>query len=246
MSGIKTFVQSDLRIAPTEQNHLVRLQDMMEYVAGLTKSAVRVVMDTPFISTYDAPSLTLTQTTAADLVVDGVTLDLGDRVLVAAQADATQNGIYTVTTLGDTTNTIEAVLTRADDFNASVDIVQGTIVPVTEGTVNANSRWKLTPATIPATLDVTALNFEKDVTDFSKVVEFTYAIVADDSTTLYPIAHNLNTLFITHELYEDATGETVVAVFRRTSANAAEVEFGAPLGTGNDMTLIIHAEVTPS
>jgi len=246
MSGIKTFVQSDLRVAPTEQNHLVRLQDMMEYVAGLTKSAVRVVMDTPFISTYDAPTLTLTQTTAADLIVDGVTLDLGDRVLVAAQADATQNGIYTVTTLGDTTNTIEAVLTRASDFNTSADIVQGTIVPVTEGTANANSRWKLTPATIPATLDVTALNFEKDVTDFSKVVEYTYPIVADNSTTVYPIAHNLNTLYLTHEIYEDATGETVIAEFARTDVNTAQVTFGAPLGTGNDLTLIIHVEVNPS
>ena len=243
MSGIRTYVQTDLRVPPTESNHVVRLSDMQEYVAGLTKDHVRVVMDTPFAGTYDATALTLTQTTPAVLVVDGVTLARNDRILLIEQLDATQNGIYVVTTLSD--GTTAAVLTRAADFNTSADIVSGTIVPVTAGTVNANTRWKLTPAAIPAVLDSTALNFEKDVVDLTKVVEMTFDIEGDDTTTVFPFNHNLDTRNVTHEIRDAATGETVIAGFMRTSTNAVSVTFGVAPETGEDFVLIIRAEVDP-
>ncbi len=43
MAGIKTYAQTDMRVTPTEENHLVRLKDMVEYVAGMTKSPVAAV-----------------------------------------------------------------------------------------------------------------------------------------------------------------------------------------------------------
>ena len=245
MSGIRTYTQTDLRVPPTEANHLIRQRDMIEYVAGLTKQPVRVVLTNPFVGTYDSTALTLTQTTPAELIVDGVPLAEGDRILPVAQPDLTQNGIYVVTTLG-VDDTTAAVITRAADFNKSTDIINGIIVPVSEGTNYANTRWKLTAATIPAVLDVTNLIFTEEIVDFTKVVEMAFAIVGDDTKTLFEFEHNLGSLNVTHEIRDNDTGETVVAQFRRTSINDVEVEFGVPLADGDVFTLIIRAEVDPA
>jgi hypothetical protein len=217
---------------------------MINYVSGLTKQAVRAVFAAPFTGAYAAAGMTLTQSTPAELIVDGVTLAAGDRVLLAAQTDLTQNGIYTVTTLG-VAGTTAAVLTRAADFNDSTDIINGTIVPVSDGTDNAGTQWKLTPGTVPSLLGTTSLVFTKQVTDTTKVVEMTFAIAGDDTTTSFPFNHNLATLNVTHEIRDDATGETVIAKFTRTNANTVTVDFGVAPATGENMTLIIRAEVDP-
>lgn len=54
-------------------------------------------------------------------IVDGYQLIEGDRILVAGQADATQNGIYTATAL-------QATWPRVGDFDGTNDVVQGTLV----------------------------------------------------------------------------------------------------------------------
>ena len=244
MSGIKTFVQTDMRVVPSEPNHVVRLQDMMEYVAGLVKEAVRAVLTEPFVGTYSTTNKTLTQTTPEELVIDGVTVDVADRILLTGQIDQTQNGIYVVTTLGVTTTTA-AVLTRAADFNTSAAIVPGLIIPVSEGDENAGTRWKLSVGSAPYILDSVNLIFTMEVTDFTKVVEVVFAIEGDASTTAYVVNHNLNTKYVTHELFEDATGETVVAAFKRLSVNSIQVTTGVPLGIGNDLTLVVRAQVDP-
>ena len=75
---------------------------------------------------------------------DGVTLVAGDRLLVKDQADATQNGIYTVTTVGDASNPF--VLTRASDFDDSPDgeVSGGAFTFIEEGTSLADSGWVVT------------------------------------------------------------------------------------------------------
>jgi hypothetical protein len=244
MSGIKTYVQTNMQVAPTEQNHLVRLQDMIDYVSGITKQSVDVVLNTLFDATYNSTDLTLTQNVAEELIIEGITLAVNDRILIAGQLDQTQNGIYAVTTLG-VTGTTAAVLTRASDFNTSADLVNGIIIPISLGNVNGNTRWKLTVGSLPAVLDSTNLEFSKETVDFTKVVEMTFPIVGDTTTVLYAFQHDLDSLNVTHELRDDTTGETVVALFRRTSVNNCEVEFGVPLGVGTDLTLIIRAQVDP-
>lgn len=61
--------------------------------------------------------------------IDGITLATGDRVLIKDQADATENGIYTVNASG--------APTRATDFDADAEIVAA-VVAVEEGTTNAD------------------------------------------------------------------------------------------------------------
>src|ERR1043165_5949231 len=75
----------------------------------------------------------------AALSIDGVALSLTNRVLVKDQTTQFQNGIYTVTTVG--TGATNWVLTRATDYDQAAEIFPGQIIPVTSGTVNANTSW---------------------------------------------------------------------------------------------------------
>lgn len=82
---------------------------------------VRVEAPTSLNAAYDngtdGVGATLTNNAAqAAIVIDGVTLDLNDRVLVYQQANAAHNGIYTVTTVGD--GSTNWVLTRAIDTDS--------------------------------------------------------------------------------------------------------------------------------
>lgn len=74
--------------------------------------------------------------------IDGVALAVSNRVLVKNQADAKQNGIYTVTALpgGTTTN-----LTRAADQDGtpSGEVSAGNYTFIEQGTTNADSGWVL-------------------------------------------------------------------------------------------------------
>lgn len=81
--------------------------------------------------------------------IDGVVLATGDRVLLKNQATAADNGVYTVNASG--------APTRATDFNDSVDVL-GAVIPVAEGTVNADSVFFHT-TNAPITVGVTSLTF---------------------------------------------------------------------------------------
>ena len=234
--------QIDMRVAPTAETHVVRYKDMVEYVEKLSTESVRVVLTEPFVGTYDTTNLTLTQTAPEVLEIDGVTVVSGDRILVTEQLDRTQNGIYVVTVEG--TVSVEAVLTRAADFNESTKIKNGLIVPVTEGDDNGGSKWRTIVSAVAFVLDNSNILFEKDVVDMTKVVEQTFAITGNGAETEYTFNHGWNTRHITHELY-DAAGVTVVGVFRRIDANNVAVEFGVPLENGETLTLVIRAEVNP-
>jgi hypothetical protein len=83
-------------------------------------------------------------------VIDGVTLATGDRILLKNQSAGAENGIYTVNASG--------APTRTDDFDDNDDPVFGCLVPVVEGTENANGIWQLTTAG-PYTIGTTALVF---------------------------------------------------------------------------------------
>ena len=80
--------------------------------------------------------------TQAALSVDGQTMASGERVLVKDQSTAAQNGIYTVTTVGDGSS--NWVLTRATDFDTSTEITSGAFTFVETGSSNADSGWVMT------------------------------------------------------------------------------------------------------
>lgn len=130
--------------------------------AGLDpKESVRVATTAALPANTAAGSgvgKTLTMNAVGVLTVDGVATVLGDRILVKDEANAVNNGIYTVTTEG--TASVAAILTRATDFDGSPgnEVTAGAYTFVEEGTVNANSGWVLSTNN-PITVDTTALNF---------------------------------------------------------------------------------------
>jgi hypothetical protein len=99
--------------------------------------------------TYSSGAGTLTQDTATDGAfggVDGVTTGIlvGQRVLVKNQADARENGIYVITTIGDGSST-PWVLTRSDDMNGdpAAEVSGGNYTFIEQGTTNENAGFIL-------------------------------------------------------------------------------------------------------
>ena len=87
--------------------------------------------------------------TNAALVLDDVSMTSGDRVLVANQTDQTQNGVYTVTTVGD--GSTAWVLTRSTDTDSAGPsdpnaFGKGDAFFIKEGTNNAGHLDVLTTA----------------------------------------------------------------------------------------------------
>ena len=77
--------------------------------------------------------------TQAGLVIDGVTLSVGQRVLVPYQTSQVQNGVYTVTNAGSAST--NWVLTRATDYDSLYLINPGNVIVVASGTVNGTTSW---------------------------------------------------------------------------------------------------------
>jgi len=119
------------------------------------KESVKVATTGGLAGTYATSGQTLTANSNGAISVDGVTLSAADRVLLKDQSSGTQNGIYTVTTVGNGSNAF--VLTRALDFNTSAEVGAGSFMFVESGT--ANSGKSFIQSTSGPTLDTTALTF---------------------------------------------------------------------------------------
>lgn len=85
----------------------------------------------------------LTASANGAIVIDGVSLAVGDRVLLKDQTDAKQNGIYVVTNAGG--SSVASVLTRATDADNSVDgeVREGMFAFVQNGTTNNRDGYVL-------------------------------------------------------------------------------------------------------
>jgi len=111
--------------------------------------AVRVEKEGNLTATYNngtaGVGATLTNSgTQAALVIDGITLNTSDRVLVYEQTDQTQNGVYVVTDTGSVST--NWVLTRSSDANTSGDndansLDEGSYFYVQEGTAGAGESY---------------------------------------------------------------------------------------------------------
>jgi hypothetical protein len=127
---------------------------------------VRVESPTALTATYAngtaGVGATLTNSgTQAALVLDGITLNADDRVLIYTQANAAHNGVYTVTSVGS--GSTNWVLTRALDADNAAGgdpngLGAGDAFYVKEGTTGAGELYVMnTTGTI--TVGTTAINF---------------------------------------------------------------------------------------
>ena len=116
--------------------------------------------------------------TQVALSIDGITLSSGDRVLVKDQTSATQNGVYTVTNIGS--GSTNWVLTRADDFDVSSEILPGAAVFITNGNTYADTGFVLSSDGTNGTITVGSSDI--DFVQFSGVNTVNVTVDRDQST----------------------------------------------------------------
>lgn len=122
--------------------------------------------------------------------VDGVSLSVGNRVLVKDQSTASQNGIYTVAA-GSWSRTVDA--------DADAEVTTGLTVFVSEGTAAANTVWSLTTPD-PITVGSTSLSFTQTgggtsaytAGDGLTLTGSTFDVVTASSTRISVLANSID------------------------------------------------------
>lgn len=124
---------------------------------GVIWATTAVLTGTPTYSNGSSGvGATLTEVGSGALSVDGSSPAAADRVLVKNQANAFQNGIYTVTATGS--GIASYVLTRSSDYNTATLITPGITTYVISGTANTDTQWAVS-YTAPLTIGTTNLTY---------------------------------------------------------------------------------------
>jgi hypothetical protein len=110
---------------------------------------------------------------SAPASVDGVTLAENDRVLVRAQTNKTQNGIYKV---------VAGSLVRTADFDDGIEVNGGEYVFVKGGDVYAGTAWVVTAPDSAATMGVSEIEWTQ-VSGAGKSLQNAYMFGATITTT---------------------------------------------------------------
>tara|TARA_Y100000592_G_scaffold60643_1_gene94764 strand:- start:624 stop:6146 length:5523 start_codon:yes stop_codon:yes gene_type:complete len=101
-----------------------------------TQKTVRVASTLPLTVTQNVANQTLTSSQNGAFSLDGISsFSVNDRILIKDQEEEKENGVYVLTTVGDSSS--PWVLTRSDDFNNG-DSVAGYFVFVEQGSSNAD------------------------------------------------------------------------------------------------------------
>ena len=123
------------------------------------KASVKYASTANVAGTYNNGAGTITAGSNGALSIDGATPTASDRVLLKNQTDATENGLYLVTTVGS--GSAAYVLTRTPDADAAAEITGGSFVFVEAGTANADNGYVFTHNGTPTlgTTDITVEQF---------------------------------------------------------------------------------------
>lgn len=203
---------------------------------------------------------------AAAVVLDGVTLATGNRVLVKNQTTGSENGLYIVPATG--------AAVRSTDADASVEVTSGLAVFVEEGTTVGNQQWVLTTDN-PITLGTTALVFSQVGATGSApiagngltLVSNTYDVVpglglavtadsvlidtavvvrkfaqafGDGAAVAFTITHNLGTQDVTVGVYlNSGTFEEVIPDIEHPTVNTVIIRFAVAPAT-NSYRVVVH------
>jgi hypothetical protein len=179
--------------AATANGEAVNFEQLNAAIDGLKPKADCRVATTADITLND------------EQTIDGIAVVDGDRVLVKDQADASQNGIL-ICVAGDD-------WIRATDADSAIEL-QGALVQIEEGTVNAGTAW--TQYSVDITLGTTDILWRQigsvvpDATDTTKGKAKLYvnllASNTDGSVSQAAIVSALNALAI---VIQNSTSQTV-------------------------------------
>ena len=160
---------------------------------GLTKPRAAQIYNLDYKqSTRVVTTTNITLAGGAPSQVDGVSLSLNNRVLVTGQSTASQNGLYYVTTVGSGSNGTWA---RTSDGNETGEIEAGMIVMVTEGTIYADTQWKLITDD-PISIGTTALTFTQNYSANSISSGTSNVVVTSNANVTISSAGTANVLLI--------------------------------------------------
>jgi len=184
---------------------------------GLTKPRAAQIFNLDYKqSTRVVTTTNITLTGGAPNAVDGVNLSLGDRVLVTGQSTGSQNGLYYVTTLGSGANGTWA---RTSDGNENGEIEAGMIVMVTEGTIYADTQWKLITDD-PIVINTTALTFTQNYMANSISAGSSNIVIGNNANVTISSAGTANVLTVSN------TGAFVSGVISATGNISGNYIFG--------------------
>ena len=99
---------------------------------------------------------TLSAASVGVLTIDSVVANLNDRILLSAQTNANENGVYIVTQAGGASAVW--ILTRSADQQNIEQMKAGQFLSINAGTAHAGSVWVLVE-TLPAHLGIDAIHF---------------------------------------------------------------------------------------
>lgn len=236
----KYYANISMLATPSDPKHLVNKEFVELMLSRKIKDPVVTVATADLGCDYDATAMTLTQQSnnEAAFVVDAVNLAEGDRVLVAGQTNATQNGIYIVTTNGDVTTSTAGVLTRASDFDSDGDISPNVMIPVMRGEKEGDVTWQMVNDSAVA-LDTDEITFGR-MKASSNAVSYTGTVSGDGSAKDLVVTHNLGTEAVQISVKDHDTGEVCIFDVEIVSANAIKLRSDLVLETTDsfDVTVI--------
>jgi len=198
--------------------------------------------------------------------IDGVTLSIGDRVLVKNQTDARQNGIYIY-------NGPSTPMTRAPDANTA-DELENAVVMVDEGS-HAGTAWRQT--SVNFTLGVDPVNWEPFGTAAPPANETTpgvirvatqaevnagtidnaavtplklanwagrirkyTATIGDGSSTIFTITHGFGTRDVIVGVYQNGGNyDDIICDVERPNANSVVLRFGVAPAANSVRVVVI-------
>lgn len=135
-----TIVNSPVNPSDGTNKNYVDLIAAGFVIKASTKAATTANLTATYANGTAGVGATLTNAGAqAAFAVDGYTASVNDRILIKNQTTQSDNGIYSVTTVGSGAS--NWVLTRTTDYDTIAEIIPGSMVPVINGTVNAGTFW---------------------------------------------------------------------------------------------------------
>ena len=166
---------------------------------------------------------TLTGSANGALSVDGVAVVAGNRILVKNEVTQANNGVYTVTQVGN--GSTAYILTRATDFDTSGagtnQIDAGDFFLVTAGSTQSNTSWvQQTP--LPIVIGTTAIVFSQ----FAAPVLYT----AGTGLTLAGTVFSITNTGVSASTYGSASSVPVLAINAQgqvTSASSSSISIAA-------------------
>ena len=219
----------------------------------------------------DGVGATLTNAgTQAAFSTDGTSPSLNARILVKDQTTASQNGIYTLTTVGS--GSTNWVLTRATDFDTAAEMAGGDFTFIDTGTTLANTGWVsvddvTTVGTDPVvftqfsgagtyiagdgltlTGNVFAVGAGTGITvgadtvsiDTAVVVRKYAASIGDGTNTTYTVTHNLGTRDVQVTVYDNSSPYAEVVVDVQHTSTTAIAVLFSVAPTSNQYRVVVQ------